>query len=119
MKTNLQYDLDSLRRISGSVASDKDVAKKGAADIEAFAESFAKQIKDFAELRQVMTSSDETSLRDAVTALRHLHAVLTSLCQFFSQCQLIDYFDPARVRVEKLLKESEASVATLLKHVYR
>lgn len=119
METKFTHDLDSLKRINGSVASDKDIAKKAASEMGALAESLSRKIEDFSELRQVMTLSDEVTLRDAVTALRHLHYELKYLCQLFEKCVLIGDFDPVRVRVEKLATDAEESVELLLKHVYR
>ena len=98
MKTNFTLDLPRLKFINGNQTGEFDEATKAVAEIDAFSKSLSNKIKDFLELREVMTLSDEISLKDAVTALRHLHSVLDSLCKHH-QGKLSSYFPPVRLQI--------------------
>jgi hypothetical protein len=113
MKTNFNFELESLVRMTGNQSAEADVARKAAEEITNFVTVQANLIKSHKELGIIMTNSGEVALLDSLTAINHISHAMKAVRYIHESSKLKQYFNPVYKLVAKHLDESTTIVKEL------
>ncbi|HHC6501933.1 TPA: hypothetical protein ACN36G_004433 [Vibrio parahaemolyticus] len=117
MKTNFNFKLNDLMRISGSASSDLQFADKCTKEMLEFVQDQVGIVDEFVELTKVMSSNSKKVLEDCLIAINHIYSVLQELKEFFKLSPICDPFDITHYKVEQLKADAEKKVKKLLPYI--
>jgi len=115
--SNFSHTLDSLGKISGSSSSDLGMARTAADELKDLVLAQHQRIKDFVQLKSIVTTASSSEIKDALTAMRHVTAALQELASFHSNGLLASSFDVPFHQANEALKKAESQAQALLAHV--
>lgn len=104
-----------LRRLTGEAAGEVETARAAAEELAAAAHRAAVLVRDFTELRELVTVADAVRLRDALATLRQVEHALARLARKNRNGPLADAFGIPLLKVEEWRRRTEKRVALLLR----
>jgi len=119
VKSCFSHSVEALKRISGSSATDIDIANYAAKKFEEFVDAQATVIDDYTDLKTILTTESEVEIKNALTSMRHVTAALTELASFHEHHPAVTAFEAPQHRAHKKLEEARRkaeSLLTLIEH---
>lgn len=119
MKVHLSHSKDELAALTGEKDHDFDVARAACDEILLLIDSQRSTIRDFNQLKSIVTRSGAGQIRDALSAIEHLAASLDDLFNSHSKGRLANVFASASFKADEIAETARKDAAGLLRHTRR
>lgn len=114
MQSGFSHTLNAMKRMAGTSPDEIQVARNAADELVVFAARQLALIKQFTELREIVTAADSVRIRDALSAIRQVRGALQKLAFAHRNGPLVDAFGVPFLKVEEWQRRAEKQGAVLL-----
>ena len=114
MQSGFTHTLSEMKRLPGTSPAEVQAARNSAEELVVFASRQLALIKQFTELREIVTTADAVRIRDALAAIRQVAAALKKLAFAHRNGPLVDAFGIPYLKVEEWHRRAEKQSAVLL-----